>query len=197
MLAFDLDGTITRHELLPIIAMELSLEEEMSKLTRLTMDGEISFQESFRHRVDMLKDIPVSKVQDIVSNVEIDEHIEYFIRANAENCAIVTGNLDVWIKPITDKLGCRLYSSKAIEKNGALVGIKHILSKDEAIRDLRKNYDKIVAIGESYNDLPMFKESDIGIAYGGVHNPIKELICNSKFVVYRGDVLCSLLNTLL
>ena len=30
-----------------------------------------------------------------------------------------------------------------------------------------------MCVGEGFNDLPMFEEADIGIAYGGVHPPAK------------------------
>ena len=38
MYAFDLDGTVTKEETLPLIARELGLETEMKLLTKLTLD---------------------------------------------------------------------------------------------------------------------------------------------------------------
>ncbi|MDP9573770.1 UNVERIFIED_ORG: phosphoserine phosphatase [Agrobacterium larrymoorei] len=45
--AFDLDGTSTRAELLPVKAPELGLEAEMRLLTSLTMAEKNSFKDSF------------------------------------------------------------------------------------------------------------------------------------------------------
>ena len=49
---FDLDGTVTKEETLPIIAKHFSVEEEIEKLTKQTVMGHIPFVESFirRHR---------------------------------------------------------------------------------------------------------------------------------------------------
>ena len=40
---FDLDGTITTQEILPLIAAELDLYEEISTLTQATINGLIPF----------------------------------------------------------------------------------------------------------------------------------------------------------
>ena len=98
--AFDLDGTVTREETLPILAGELGLSEEMARLTRLTMDGHFAFSESFRLRFHILKEIPLATIQGIMDTVELDPLISGFIRERAEDCAIVTGNLDLWVEPI-------------------------------------------------------------------------------------------------
>ena len=102
--AFDLDGTVTREETLPILAGELGLSEEMARLTRLTMDGHIAFSESFRLRFHILKEIPLATIQGIMDTVALDPVIVGFIRSRAEDCAIVTGNLDLWVEPIIKKL---------------------------------------------------------------------------------------------
>ena len=45
-------------------------------------------------------------------------------------------------------------------------------------------------------DVLMFQESDLSIAYGGVHEPIETLMKVSNYLVYDEDSLCRLLNTL-
>lgn len=194
--AFDLDGTVTKQEMLPILARELGLEEEMKILTDLTLKGIINFEHSFRLRVAILKAIPISKIHEIVGSVDLDGNIMKFIIENRDICSIVTGNLDIWILPIMEKLKCKFYSSKAIFHRDRLIGVEEILIKNRAILDIKKNWDKVVTIGESINDIPMFKEGDIGIAYGGVHEPVKEILEICDYVVYKSKDLCDLLNRL-
>jgi len=86
--AFDLDGTVTKQEILPVIAEELNIEDEMRLLTELTSNGTISFNESFEFRVNILKKIPLSRIHEIISTIELDRDIENFIHKNKENCAI-------------------------------------------------------------------------------------------------------------
>ena len=60
---FDLDGTLTREEILPQIAKHVGLYEEIDLLTKITMDGLITFDKSFKLRTKLLSTIPISKVK--------------------------------------------------------------------------------------------------------------------------------------
>ena len=193
--AFDLDGTVTKVETLPILARELNLSAPISELTKLTLEGKISFEKSFRLRYSILKKIPPQKISAIMSNVELDENIFNFIRENKSKCAVVTGNLDCWIKPIADKLGCKIFSSKSRIVNGVPV-LTEILRKDYAVRKLKESCEKVIAIGESFNDVPMFKAADVSIAYGGVHKPVDAAVFVADYFVDDSADLCRLLKKL-
>lgn len=191
---FDLDGTVTQQEILPLISKEVDLREEIGLLTQLTLDGLIPFQNSFKLRVKLLSTIPIDKVADIVSSVELDPQILQFIRRNKEDSFIVTGNLDVWVEEmIQSKIGCNYFSSEADFSMNKLLGIKKILIKSEVIQKLRSSYDRIVAVGDSMNDCPMFQEADVRIAYGGTHNPVYSLIKLSDYVTFDSGSLISIL----
>ncbi len=101
---FDLDSTITKQEILPTVSKMVSKEKEMRELTEKTMQGELPFKESFLQRVDILKNIPISEVQNIVENIELNEYIVKFIKENRDRCFIVTGNLDIWIYKLLKKM---------------------------------------------------------------------------------------------
>lgn len=194
---FDLDGTVTRLEVLPVIAAELGLVEEIRLLTQMTIQGLIPFEMSFRLRCRLLSDIPVDTVARIVEQVPLDETIARFIRDHRSQCHIVTGNLDVWVQRLVSNLGCGVFSSQAETRpDGRLGALTHVLRKSTAVRSLRSHYDRVVCVGEGFNDLPMFEEADIGVAYAGVHAPARQLVDNSAYLVSNGDTLCRLLNTL-
>ena len=194
--AFDLDGTVTKVETLPLLAAELDLADEMKILTDLTLSGQIPFEKSFRLRYLVLRNIPLKRIQEIMDGVELDEEIAAFIRENKEDCAVVTGNLDCWIEPIIAKLGCKHFSSTSELDEKKLPVLTKILDKGVAIRELKKSSDKVIAIGESFNDVPMFEEANISIAYGGVHKPVSAAISVSDNVVFDGGALCKLLKML-
>ena len=194
--AFDLDGTITKVETLPLLAKELGLADEMKLLTDLTLSGRIPFEKSFRMRYLILRNIPLRRIQEIMAGVELEEEIAAFIREHKENCAIVTGNLDCWIAPIIAKLGCRSFSSTSVLDEKNIPVLDKILDKGAAIRKLKKVSDKVVAIGESFNDVPMFEEANIAIAYGGVHEPVSAAVALSDYVISDSDTLCRLLEIL-
>lgn len=196
MYAFDLDGTVTKEETLPLIAKELGLETEMKLLTQLTLDGLIEFSQSFRLRFHVLNGVPIKTIQDILENTLLDEDIARFIINNSERCAIVTGNLDLWIAPLVAKLGCKCYSSKGEMHPDGRIELQYVLHKSEAIRKIRETAERIIAVGDSFNDVPMFEEADVAIAYGGVHDPVTKAIQNADYVTYDGGSLCKLLKML-
>jgi phosphoserine phosphatase len=195
--AFDLDGTITRSELLPMIASELDLESEMRLLTDLTMAGMIPFEDSFRLRFAILRSAGLERIRSVVAAVEFDRHILDFIRSNSQRCFVVTGNLDLWIEPLVSRLGCRFFSSTAaFAKNGDLSGIQTIMRKNVAGLEIKQRFDRLVAIGDGFNDIPLFDVADVGIAYSGLHKAPDALISVSNYVALDGKSLCRLLNTL-
>jgi len=194
--AFDLDGTITTQEILPLIASELGLQEEMKTLTELTLKGVIPFEASFRLRCAILRSVPISVVREIVMEVPVDKNIARFIKERREQCFIVTGNLDVWIQPLLQELGCIAFSSTAVVDGDSLIGPGRVLHKSSPIQELKQRNRRVVAIGESVNDIPMFEVADIGVAFGGVHNPAPALLEIADYVTYDGASLCRLLSTL-
>jgi HAD superfamily phosphoserine phosphatase-like hydrolase len=193
---FDLDGTVTTTEILPCIASDLGIAEEMAVLTRSTMDGHIPFDSSFRLRCLLLGQIALEKVRQLVAAVPLDADISEFIRGRVNDCYIVTGNLDIWIEPLIEELGCRAFSSEGVFQDG-LLRVARILNKSDAVSQLKeRGYRRVVAIGEGANDTDMLATASIGIAYGGVHAPAPSTIAVADAIVYEARVLCRLLKTL-
>ena len=191
---FDLDGTLTRAELLPMIANEIGLHEEISALTEATIKGVIPFRKSFLLRCRLLNEISVSRVNEIVQNIPLYDGIVDFINANS---FIVTGNLDVWVSCLQHKINAKFYCSKASIQDDFIKSIDMVLEKSDAIDEIRRlGFDHIIAIGDGMGDVSMFEKSDIGIAFGATHSPIQSLIEHSNYITYSDTALCKLLNTL-
>ena len=192
---FDLDGTVTQDELLPLIGESAGLQEEMRILTDLTLSGAIDFRQSFKLRVALLSTVPLAAVHRALDRVRVDAHIGNFLRARPADAYVVTGNLDLWITPLLQRLGVQAYTSTG-SHDGHRITLHSILNKADAVRELRPRYRRLVAIGDSFNDIPMFENADLGIAYAGTHPPVPALVKVSRFVVKDSASLCHMLTTL-
>lgn len=195
--AFDLDGTVTDSEILPRLAREAGIFTEIAELTRRTLAGDIDFEESFRLRFAMLRHLPLETVQKVVAATPLNADICEFITKNRASCCVVTGNLDAWVEPITQRLACRFFSSSSKRTAEGLLALRMVLRKDEAIKKLTQGTNtRVVAIGESVNDIAMFKAAHIGVAYAGVHRPAPGLLSVARHLAEDGKSLCRLLENL-
>ena len=101
------------------------------------------------------------------------------------------------IQELLNKLGVESFTSLAsLDQEGRLNGVSHILNKSDAVKSLRKRFDRIVTIGEGMNDVPMFEVADWRIAFGATHEPNGTLCKLSDFIVYDEGSLCRLLKML-
>ncbi len=234
---FDLDGTLTSCEILPLLGRELGLEDELGRLTRLTLDGVLDFPASFRLRFQMLRVLPLRRVREVIDGVALDPHLAAFVRRRKERCCVITGNLDLWVAPILERLGCRAFCSSGSLRGGELF-LDGVLDKGEALRRYRKEEEeragcsgpcgtasalsdstdastaphcpagaaftlsgsasplRIIAVGESAGDIPMFRQADLGIAFAGVHAPAPALLPLARHTAPDGPSLCHLLEEL-
>ncbi|MFO0982166.1 MAG: HAD family phosphatase [Planctomycetota bacterium] len=197
-ICLDLDGTITAAELLPRIARELDLYDEIAILTQATIQGAIPFEKSFRLRCRLLRDVPIARVREIVAQVPLQYDVVEFVNTHPDHCFVVTGNLDVWIEPLRDQIRCPFYTSRArLTANRELDGVQDILNKGDAVRDLAHRFEQVVAVGEGMNDTPMFEAADVRVAHGAIHAPSQSVWQLADFVTVSGGGLCQLLASLL
>lgn len=196
---FDLDSTITKVEILPVIARHLPdkrMWDEIRDITERTMQGELPFEESFRRRIGILSDIPVSTIRKLIEDIPLNERLADFIRENKERCYMVTGNLDVWIEGLLPKLGLedRCFCSKTTVKNDRIVSVDEVMDKGAVIKSLPRPF---AAIGDGDNDAEMIGAADVGIGFGGVRDIAESVLKNATHAAYSEEVLCQFLRQLL
>lgn len=193
---FDLDSTITRKEILPTISEKIGKQSEMRNLTEATMRGEMPFKNSFLKRVEILKDVDVDDVQKIVMNIPLNNEIANFIMQNRDRCYIVTGNLDVWICKLMDKLNIsnHVFCSRAEIDNNRLGKVISVADKELIVKQF---VQPLVVIGDGDNDSGMASYADIAIGFGGVRNIAPSLLRTIDFAFYDDLTCANFLRTLL
>ena len=187
----DLDGTLTRTELLPVIARSAGIEAEITRLTDDTLAGRLPFAESFRRRVAMLSAVPIDVVHEAILAAPVFEGLLGLLLEHPERVVVVTGNLDVWVQPFLDRHGLTGMSSHAQLLPDGGVGVATILNKAEALR--RYDQGMRIAIGDGANDASMVRGAEVGIAWCGVHPAADSLMEVAGYAFAEERTLCRFL----
>ncbi|GAB6123487.1 HAD-IB family phosphatase [Dysgonomonas termitidis] len=194
---FDLDGTVTAEETLPLIAEHFNIQEEIGAITKETIQGNIPFIESFIRRVNILGKLPVSEISSLLENAKLYPLLQNFIRENKEHCVIATGNLECWVDKLLKRIGCESFYSEGIVKLNKVEQITTILKKEIVVENFQKSGYTVVYIGDGNNDMEAMRIADIAIAAGMTHFPSQSLLPISDYLIFNEKALCRQLNQLL
>lgn len=194
---FDLDGTITAEETLPLIAKHFKIKDKIDALTTETIRGNIPFIESFIRRVYILGELPINEIADLLRNVKLYPQVVAFIKEHNDDCIIASGNLECWIYKLLNKIGCKYYCSDGIIDNNKVVKLTNILKKETIVKMYKDKSETVVFIGDGNNDMEAMRLADISIASGLTHNPSNSILSTADYLVYSEEALCRQLNQLL
>ncbi|EAK7840898.1 TPA: HAD-IB family phosphatase [Campylobacter jejuni] len=194
---FDLDGTITKEETLPLISQKFQIQDKINELTLNTVKGNVPFIESFIKRVHLLGLLPIDEISKLLETVSLYDQVVNFINLNSDKCIIATGNLECWVDGLLKKIGCDYDCSYAEVHNNKVVKLKKILKKEELVKYYKNLGYKIVFIGDGNNDVEAMRMSDISIASGLTHYPANSVLSVADYLVFSEEALCRQLNQLL
>lgn len=194
---FDLDGTLTTCETLPVISEHFFLQEKIAELTVQTVQGNIPFIESFIRRVSILGKYPVSEISELLEKIPLQEKVCGFIRKYPEHCVIATGNLSCWVNGLVKKIGCQAFCSEAVVENNTVGKISSILKKESLVELYKQKGDVVVFVGDGNNDMEAMRLADIAVAAGLIHSPAPSILTVADYAVYSEEALCRLLSQLL
>ena len=194
---FDLDGTITSEETLPLIAKHFQIQEEIENLTKETIQGNIPFIESFIRRVFILGKLPVDEVSLLLEKAKIYPELLQFIRNHKERCVIATGNLECWSNRLLDRIGCESYCSDSIVENNKVLKLTKILCKEQVVEQYQNKGYQVIFIGDGNNDLEAMRLADITIAVGMTHYPAASILPITNYLIFNEKALCRQLSQLL
>lgn len=191
---FDLDGTLTRCETLPLIARTFGLEDQIGQLTQQTIKGDIPFVESFIQRVNILREIPVPDVRDLLASVPLHAALLDFIRQNIDDCIIVTGNCRVWVEALAQQIGCQLIASETSMVSDKIIKLTKIVKKEDVVRAFQAQGEQVVFIGDGNNDAEAMKLADVSIASGLIHMPARSVLDVCDYLIFDDATLARQLN---
>ena len=192
---FDLDGTITRQESLPLLADHFKVSDQMTRLTQQAVTGAVAFEESFLKRVNAFRDISVDAISRRMGTLECFEALVQFIQTQPEDCIIATANLDIWIDRLVSRFDARVFSSTASVQGDRIDRVTHILRKEDVVMRYQALGHKVVFIGDGANDATAMERADFAIACGLVHRPAEAALAASDIAVYDEEDLIARLSS--
>ena len=175
---FDFDATIMDGETINFLAKEANVEEEVSKITRLAMMGEMDFFESLIKRVSLLKGLSEKKVNDVCQNLPIingAKELVNYLKNNKITVVCLSGGFKNATEPICKKLGFDASFSNTLHaKNGVLTGLvggEMMFSDSKGIMInkiqnlLNIDSSQTLVCGDGANDISMCKYASLKVAF--------------------------------
>ena len=172
----DLEGV-----LLPEIWIKFAEKTGVEELKLTTRDIP-NYDELMNKRLSILKqnDFKLSDIKDVISTLEpLEGAIEFHQWLRSEfQVIILSDTFYQFVSPLMKKLDYpTLFCHQlVIDNDDSISGYKlrQANGKQEAVKALQKLNFKVVAAGDSYNDIGMLKQADMGILFDPPKNVIDD-----------------------
>ena len=192
----DYDSTFIKVESLDELSKisngdDETINNKISEITNLGMEGKISFSDSLRKRIELIE----CNKEDIVKTVKILEkkvsdsfkNNVSFLKNNAENILIISSGFHELIEPIVIKYGIKkenIFANKFLYDNNKVIGYdkKNPLSKSQGKVNILKELKlkgEVHVIGDGYTDYEIKKEGLANYFYLFIENIKRESVVKS------------------
>ena len=178
MLLADMDSTMIRQECIDELAAEAGVGDRVAGITARAMNGELDFEEALTERVGLLKGLPETTIQSVLSSritlMPGGPTLLATMRANGAYCALVSGGFTAFTSAIAAKLGFHEHRANTLlAENGTLTGevARPILGREAKVdalesitREKGLSPADVLAVGDGANDLGMLQLAGTGVA---------------------------------
>jgi phosphoserine phosphatase len=179
LLAMDMDSTLISIECIDEIADFAGRKAEVAAVTAAAMRGEIDWPESLRRRVKALAGLDAGALGRVYEErLRFNRGAEKLLAAakrNGVKTLLVSGGFTYFTDRVRDQLGFDYaYSNQLDVKGSNLAGtvsgpLVDAAGKAAHVARLKKELglprERVLAIGDGANDLPMMAEAGTSVAY--------------------------------
>jgi phosphoserine phosphatase len=179
LLAMDMDSTLISIECIDEIADFAGRKAEVAAVTAAAMRGEIDWPESLRQRVAALAGLEESALERVYAErLRFNPGAERLVAAAREanlKTLLVSGGFTYFTDRVRERLALDYaYSNVLVVESGKLAGrttgaLVDASGKAAHVARLKDELglprERVLAIGDGANDLPMMAEAGTSIAY--------------------------------
>lgn len=174
----DMDSTMIDQECIDELADYAGLKAHVAAITERAMRGELPFEPALRERVALLKDLPLSVIEETIrAKITLaagGRELIATLKAHSVYTCLVSGGFTLFTNVIAEKLGFdENRANELLIENGKLSGKvrEPILGRAAKLATLQElagrlgiRMEETIAIGDGANDLDMITASGLGVA---------------------------------
>ena len=175
----DMDSTMIGQECIDELADYAGLKTYVAAITDRAMRGEIEFTPALRERVALLRDMPLTVIDEVLAQritpTPGARTLVSTMRANGAYTCLVSGGFTLFTGRIADLLGFDEARANTLEVSGErLTGnvIEPVFGREQkrdALLDLRVQRglapEETLVAGDGANDMDMIAEAGLGVAF--------------------------------
>jgi phosphoserine phosphatase len=179
LVAMDMDSTLVTIESIDEMGDLLGIRDQIAAVTEQAMRGEIDYPESLRRRVALLAGLEEQALERICEErMQLSPGAETLVRrcrAAGIRTLLVSGGFSFFTAWLRDRLGIDAMLANELEivrgrltgrvVGGIIDGAAKAIRVHAEIAALDTTSDRVVAIGDGANDIPMMAAAGVSIAY--------------------------------
>jgi phosphoserine phosphatase len=178
LLIADMDSTMIEQECIDELADAIGIKDEVAAITARAMNGELDFEAALRTRVQLLKGLPISRMEEVrrerITFAPGGRALVQTMRTHGAFTSLVSGGFTYFADYIGKRIGFDEAMANILEVDGdrlagtvrsPIVGREAKLSR---LMTLAAYHDiplaATLAVGDGANDLDMIRAAGLGVA---------------------------------